>query len=777
MAATPKKLVIVESPAKARTIEKFLGRGYAVKASLGHVRDLPRRRLGVDVERGFEPTYVVPKEKKEIVKELAQHARAASELLLATDPDREGEAIAWHLTQAIGARGKLAKPVPARRIVFHEITRQAVQEALRHPRQIDTNLVRAQQARRVIDRLVGYKLSPLLWSKVKKGLSAGRVQSVAVRLVVEREREIEAFTPEEYWTVEALLRKFETAPGAHHGRQREKDTFAAALLERNGQKLELRDEAAATAAVEALRRATFSVADVRQREATRTPAPPFITSTLQQEAGRRLGFTAKRTMTVAQQLYEGLEVPGEGQVGLITYMRTDSPQVAKEAQDEARRLIGERFGGDYVPEQPRVYKSKAKGAQEAHEAIRPTSVTRTPEALRGHVTSDQHRLYTLIWRRFVASQMVNAVFDTTTVDVRAAVPGPSGPDGPEVTYLLRATGSVLRFAGFLKVLGDDEDDDARRKQLPDLASGEPLELAGLTPEQHFTQPPPRYSEATLIKALEEEGIGRPSTYAPILSTIQERGYVERAEKVLKPTDLGTIVNDLLVEHFPDVVDVGFTAQIEEHLDQVAEGGTDWVPVVREFYDPFASTVAKAASLVERVEIADEPSDEVCDCAGTCGPACAEALQAAGRTVCARPMVIKLGRFGKFLACSGFPECRSTRTLLTKIGVACPKCGGDLIERKTRRGRVFYGCSTFPACDFASWQRPAPERCPVEGGLQVFQAGGKLACTVCGRTTDRAAQDDAGTAAGAATPSGPSADALLGRSESRAPEREPEPVTV
>ncbi len=716
MTTTAKRLVIVESPAKAKTIEKFLGRGYAVRASLGHVRDLPKRRLGVDVQHDFAPSYVVPKEKKEIVKELTQQARQASELLLATDPDREGEAIAWHLTQAIEKATK-DKPLRARRIVFHEITRSAVQEALRHPREIDLNLVKAQQARRVIDRLVGYKLSPLLWRKVKKGLSAGRVQSVAVRLVVEREREIEAFVPEEYWTIEALLRKQEhgtrAAHGAHSGHRR-RDEFTALLIERNGERLEIKDEASASALVEALRRATYRVAGVRRREVSRAPAPPFITSTLQQEAGRRLGFTAKRTMTVAQQLYEGLNVPGEGHVGLITYMRTDSTQIAREAQDEVRRVIAARFGAEFVPAEPRVYKTKAKGAQEAHEAIRPTSSARAPEQLRGHLTADQYRLYNLIWKRFVASQMENAVYDTTTVDVEAVVDSGGQTD----RYLLRASGSVLKFAGFLKVLdtGDEDEEEARKRLLPELEAGEPLDLAALTPEQHFTQPPPRYTEATLIKALEEQGIGRPSTYAPILSTIQDRGYVEKVDKTLRPTELGTIVNDLLVEHFPDVVDVGFTAQIEEHLDQVAEGATDWVPVVKEFYDPFAQTLDQAQSLMERVEIADEPSDETCE-------------------LCGRPMVIKLGRFGRFLACSGFPECRNTRALLSKIGVDCPQCGGDLVERKTRSGRTFYGCSNYPTCNFSSWQRPVAQRCPVEGGLQVMRGRGKIACTVCGRVTE------------------------------------------
>jgi len=740
MASTPKKLVIVESPAKAKTIEKFLGRGYTVKASLGHVRDLPKRRLGVDVENGFEPAFVVPKEKKETVKELAQHVRGASELLLATDPDREGEAIAWHLTQAVTpkpGRAKTApKPIRARRIVFHEITKNAVQEALRHPRDIDVNLVDAYRARRVIDRLVGYKLSPLLWNKVKKGLSAGRVQSPAVRMVVEREREIERFVPEEYWSVDARLRKQEGGADA--------PTFSAALLERNGERLELKDEAGATAAADALRRAAFEVADVRKREVSRSPAPPFITSTLQQEASRRLGFTARRTMLVAQQLYEGLEVPGEGQVGLITYMRTDSPQVAEEAQDETRTMIGERYGAEYVPAERRVYKARAKGAQEAHEAIRPTSALRFPEALRGHVTNDQYRLYGLIWRRFVASQMENAVFDTTAVDVRAA-------DGAD-TYLLRANGSTLRFPGYLKATGEPDDEEDTRKKLPDLNVGEPLALEEVVPEQHFTQPPPRYTEATLIRALEEEGIGRPSTYAPIISTILERRYVERVERTLRPTELGSIVNDLLVEHFSEVVDPGFTAQIEEHLDNIAEGETEWQPVVQEFYEPFSKDLERAASLVEKVEIADEPTDETCECSGTCSESCAQALASDGRESCGRPMVIKLGRFGKFLACSGFPECRSTRTMLTRIGVICPKCGGDLIEKKTRRGRTFYGCSNYPNCDFASWQRPIAERCPVEGGLQVLQAGGKVSCTVCGRVSERSEDVENGTPAATVAPS-------------------------
>lgn len=444
---------------------------------------------------------------------------------------------------------------------------------------------------------------------------------------------------------------------------------------------------------------------------------------MQQEAGRRLGFTAKRTMTVAQQLYEGLEVPGEGTIGLITYMRTDSPQVAQEAQEEASGLIGERFGPEYVPAQPPVYKTKAKGAQEAHEAIRPTSCRRLPEALRTHITSDQYRLYSLIWKRFIASQMVSAVFDTTAVDVLAT---PTVADAGGHQYLLRANGSVMRFAGFLKVLdapeGEEGEDAKRTRLLPDLASGEDVSMDGVAGTQHFTQPPARFSEASLIKALEEDGIGRPSTYAPIISTVQERGYVERTERVLRPTELGMIVNDLLVEHFPDVVDAGFTALIEGQLDQVADGEGDWVPVVQQFYEPFALNLEKARDLMERVEIADELSDELCE-------------------VCGRQMLIKLGRFGKFLACSGFPECRTTRTLVTRIGVPCPKCGSDLLERKTKRGRTFFGCMTYPTCDFAIWQRPVPGPCPVDGQMQTLQAGGKVVCTVCGHVTLRVKSEE------------------------------------
>ena len=753
-----KRLVIVESPAKARTLERYLGkRHYSVQASLGHIRDLPKSDLGVDVEQDFAPKYVIPRDKSKTVTELARAARQASGVYLATDPDREGEAIAWHLLAAINSRGgakaRAAGPVEAQRIVFHEVTKSAVQDAFRHARDIDDDLVQAQQARRVMDRLIGYKLSPLLGAKVRRGLSAGRVQSPALRMVVEREREIEQFVSEEYWTIEALL-----APASTNGTQ--ETVFRAEVIQHRGEKLSIATEAHAQATVNALRGMSFAVQEVRKREQRRQPAAPFTTSTLQQEAGRRLRFAPRRTMHVAQQLYEGLAVGKEGPVGLITYMRTDSTNVAAEALAEARQVIGEQFGKEYVPDKPRRFRTKAKAAQEAHEAIRPTSAARRPEAIRSHLTQDQYRLYTLIWKRFMASQMAAAVLDTTRIDIRAtpldaasangsAAPGQVYPlqtapqeDGggrarPD-DYLLRARGSIVRFPGFLRLYEESQDENgkasaakatgaagrrtstrskaaqAKQSILPPLAASDPLTLHDLKPEQHFTQPPPRYSEASLIRAMEEAGIGRPSTYAPTVSIIQERGYVERRERRLHPTDLGNVVNDLLVEQFPDVVDASFTARMEDDLDRVAEGDTTWVPVVREFWEPFAKAVAAAEATLEKVQIEDEPTDEICP-------------------ECGQPMVIKHGRYGRFLACTGFPECRHTRPLLTKLGVPCPKCGNDLVVRRSRRGRTFYGCSGYPDCDFVSWQRPVAAPCPQCGGLQTQSARDKLTCTVCGHT--------------------------------------------
>jgi DNA topoisomerase I len=733
-----RNLVVVESAAKARTIEKFLGPGYSVRACLGHVRDLPKSKLGIDTEHDFTPHYEVTSDKKDVVGRLRSEAKGAEAIYLATDPDREGEAIAWHLLTAIGLRGKAVH-----RIEFHEVTKDAVLRAVKQPRGIDLKRVDAQQARRVLDRLVGYKISPLLWRKVRPGLSAGRVQSVAVRLIVDREREREAFVPVEYWSLEAELAK--RVPDAQ--------PFRAALTERNGEKIELKTGEQTHGIIADLEGAAYTVREVRQREQHRHPAAPFTTSTLQQDASRKLGFTAKRTMSVAQRLYEGVDIGGET-VGLITYMRTDSVNVAETAVAEARRVIAAKYGRELVPAAPRAFKTKSRLAQEAHEAIRPTSAQREPEQVRAHLTPEQFRLYDLIWKRFVASQMASAIFDVTTVDINAARPGGA-------RYTFRASGSVLRFPGFLSVYlegrDDGEADDDGRQRLPELQAGEGLDLRRLIPEQHFTQPPPRFTEATLVKALEERGIGRPSTYAPILSTIQDRGYVEREDKRFKPTDLGFLVNDLLVGHFPDVVDVDFTANLEEKLDDIATGERPWVPVVREFYDPFEATLDRAQREIEHVNKAAEVTDERCE---KCGRPMAIKLGRFGRflsctgfpecknakpfgkdetppeptdevcDVCGKPMVIKVGRYGRFLSCSDYPTCKTTRPILVKIGVPCPKCGGDLTEKRGRSGRPFYGCANYPACDWVAWQRPLAEPCDVCGGVRVPLSGERVHCVGC-----------------------------------------------
>jgi DNA topoisomerase-1 len=694
--------VIVESPTKAKTIEKYLGRDYKVRASLGHVRDLPKSKLGVDVDRDFKPQYLVPREKSRHLKELKSEAQKADEIYLATDPDREGEAIAWHLAETIDPGGR-----PVRRVEFHEITKNAVLDAMRHPRPIDAKRVDAQQARRILDRLVGYQISPLLWKKVRRGLSAGRVQSAALRLVVEREREIDVFEPVEYWTIEAELAKLESV----NGRRRHPRTFVATLVEIDGEKAEIKDEARATAIVTDLDHATYTVEAVRRREQQRNPPAPYTTSTLQQEANRKLGFTAKRTMMVAQQLYEGIEIARGESVGLITYMRTDSVNVAQSAVDEARKYIGERHGADYLSETPRAYQTRSRLAQEAHEAIRPTSVYRTPDQMKPYLNRDQARLYELIWKRFVATQMAAARIEITTVDVIA------DRAGLQTRYRFRASGSVIVFPGFLTLYTETRDEDGTiededRKPLPPLADGEVLDLVNLSPLQHFTQPPPRYTEASLVKSLEERGIGRPSTYAPILSTLQERGYVVRADKRMEPTELGTIVNDLLIEHFPDVFDIDFTAKMEERLDDIAQGRQPWVPVLHEFYGPFSVAVSDAEREMARVTLPVELAGEQCE-------------------KCGREMVIKLGRYGKFIACPGFPECRNAKPFLIRIGVACPECGADLVERRTRKGRPFYGCASYPECEWNSWQKPIAVRCPSCGGLLVEAARDKAKCTECG----------------------------------------------
>ncbi len=701
------KMVIVESPAKARTVGRFLGKGYLVRASVGHVRDLPSNRMGVDMEHDFEPRYIVPAKRKDVVRELRGDVRKASEIYLATDPDREGEAIAWHLAEALGAAIGLR---PVKRVEFHEITEDAIGHAFSHPREIDMQRVEAQQARRILDRIVGYTLSPLLRDKMgRRGLSAGRVQSVAVRLVVDREREIEAFVPVEYWSLEAELAKQESE-------QDPRLSFIARLHHIRGEDLELHSQSAVQAVMEELERSVYTVTGVREGQRRRRPSAPFTTSTMQQEASRRLRFTSRRTMRYAQQLYEGIDL-GDGPVGLITYMRTDSVNVAEQAQKEARAFIEERYGEAYMPSKPPVYKTKAKGAQEAHEAIRPTSVFRTPKALKPYLDRNQYRLYRLIWRRFVASQMARAVYDTIRVKILA---GP--PDQEERPYLFRASGSSLRFKGFLIVYEEAKDEDEReelestREQIPALTVGEMLDLIELLPDQHFTQAPPRYSEATLVKALEEYGIGRPSTYAPIMSTIQQRSYVDRRDGRLYPTEVGMVVNDLLVKYFPDYIDVGFTAQMEDDLDLIAGGEREWVPVLRDFYDPFAGTLAQAQACMPDVEMGNQPTGEMCP-------------------KCGHPLIYKYGRFGKFIGCSNFPECRYSAPILVKIGVPCPDCGGDLVEKQTRRGRTFYSCANYDSdnpesCQFAVWKRPLPEPCPECGGLLTEARKGWAKCIAC-----------------------------------------------
>jgi DNA topoisomerase-1 len=730
-------LVVVESAAKARTIEKFLGRQYAVRACLGHVRDLPKSALGVDVEHDFKPKYLVPKEKKEVVKSLKSEAKAAQTIYLATDPDREGEAIAWHLVSALGLEDK-----PVRRIEFHEVTKSAVQDALAHPRVIDERRVDAQQARRVLDRLVGYRLSPLLWAKVRPGLSAGRVQSVALRLIVDREREIEQFVAEEYWSLEAELAKQLTG-----GRRLKSDLFRAALTQRQGEKIELKTEADTQAVMADLDGAAYRVADVRHSQRSRNPAAPFTTSTLQQEASRKLGFTARRTMAVAQQLYEGVDVGQRETVGLITYMRTDSVAVAESAVQEVRELIVRKYGQDLLAPTPQVYRTRARLAQEAHEAIRPTLAAREPEQIVSRLTRDQARLYELIWKRFVASQMAPARFDVTTVEIDAQAEA-------RPRYRFRVTGSIMRSPGFLSLYiegrDDGEVDEEGRPRLPELAPGELLDLLQLLPEQHFTQPPPRYTEATLVKMLEEKGIGRPSTYAPTLSTIMDRQYVERVDKRFEPTELGRVVNDLLVEHFPNIVDVEFTAGMEEQLDDVARGEQAWVPIVRDFYQPFEARVEQLSADLPRVKVPAEITDERCE-------------------KCGEPMAIKLGKYGRFLACTGFPNCRNAKPILNKTGAACPECGGDLVERRGGKARrLFFGCANYPACNFSTWSRPSLEACPRCGGLQVEAGRERLRCLRCEPEPEqrRAAASRRPATATAATEGGKSAPRRSTRTTTR-----------
>jgi DNA topoisomerase-1 len=687
------KLVIVESPAKARTVGRFLGKGYTVKASVGHVRDLLRSQLSVDVENNFEPKYRVPNTKRPVVNEIKALAKTHEEIYLATDPDREGEAIAWHLKESASL-----SPKNTRRVVFHEITEPAIAEAFSQPREINMDLVDAQQARRVLDRLVGYQLSPLLWRKVRSRLSAGRVQSVALRLVVEREREIDAFVPVEYWSIEAEFQP-----------EGKKDTFLSKLARLDGEEPVLDSEATVQPILADMQVAAYAITKLKRGERRRSPAAPFTTSTLQQEASRRLGYTARRTMALAQQLYEGIEIGEGGSVGLITYMRTDSTNVSELAQAEARQFITDRYGESFMPVEAPKYRTKSRGAQEAHEAIRPTSVLRQPVAIKEYLQRDQFRLYQLIWQRFLASQMSPAIYDTISVEVTGKT--------AQHEYLLRASGSTLRFQGFLIVYEEarDEDQPAPEEEEvripPGLEENQAQRLVRLIPAQHFTQPPPRYSEATLVRTLEEFGIGRPSTYAPILGTIQQRGYVLREGRSLIPTDTGFTVNDLLIEHFPDILDTGFTARMEEDLDRIAAGDQDWVSVISEFYGPFSIDMARAEALMPEMKAELEPV----------GRACPE---------CGLDLVIRWGRYGKFISCSGFPNCRHTEAWLEKIGVTCPKDSGEIVMRKTRKGRTFYGCANYPNCDFTSWKLPLPVPCPACGGLLVVANKSSAQCLQC-----------------------------------------------
>lgn len=661
-------LIIVESAAKARTISKFLGKNYKIKASVGHIRDLPKSKLGIDVENDFEPRYITIRGKGELLKEIKDESQKASRVFLATDPDREGEAIAWHLQNAI----KIPEGSKCR-IEFHEITKEAVKNAIKKARPIDIDRVNAQQARRVLDRLVGYNLSPLLWSKVRKGLSAGRVQSVAVRLICEREEEINNFIPEEYWTMETQLQ------------DQKKHLFMARVALYKKEKIEIKSEKEKDEIAAYLNQAVFTVTKIEAKEKRKRANPPFITSTLQQEASKRLNFYAKRTMKVAQELYEGLTIGKEGTVGLITYLRTDSTRVADIAQAEARDFIESYFGKEYIPEKPNEYKSR-KSAQDAHEAIRPTSVFRTPQSIKEHLSRDQFRLYKLIWDRFVSSQMSAAVFDTISVDIEAG------------DYGLKASSSRLKFPGYKKVYNDNDDEEIKNP-IPGLEQNQILQLKDIKAEQHFTQPPPRFTEASLVKLLEEKNIGRPSTYAPIIDTIIRRNYVERQNKQFVPTELGFIVVDILKENFPDVIEEKFTAQMEEELDQIADGNMDWKKVIKDFYQPFAADLEKARELIDKIEIKDEEA----------GKDCSE---------CGRPLLIKHGRFGKFLACSGFPECRHTESLNEEVGVNCPLCNGTIVALKTKKGRRFYGCSNYPECSFRSWNKPTGEKCPQCGDAMI-----------------------------------------------------------
>ncbi len=676
-----KNLIIVESPAKAKTIKKYLGRDYNVVASFGHLRDLPKSQLGIDVENNFEPRYITIRGKGDLLSSLKKDAKLAEHVYLATDPDREGEAISWHLAHILGL-----DPASRCRITFNEITKDVLKAAVKEPRPINFDLVDAQQARRVMDRIVGYKLSPLLWRKVKKGLSAGRVQSVVTRLVVEREREIEQFIPDEYWTVSANLK----AADGH--------TFLAKLHGKNGKKFTIRDGKTAESVFATLEKSAFSVGSAKYDERKKSPAPPFTTSTMQQEAARRLNFTSRKTMSAAQILYEGVDIEGYGTVGLITYMRTDSLRISAEASAAALSFIRTRYGTDYAPSRPRVYKSRA-AAQDAHEAIRPTHMEITPEVAKKDLTPDQYKLYKLIWERFMASQMADAVYNTLQTDITAG------------EYLFRASFARVKFPGFESVYKADAENDEESADMPALKAGDGLTLKKLEKQQNFTEPPSRYTEGALIRAMEEKGIGRPSTYAPTISTILNRGYVVREKKLFMPTELGFVTTDLMTEHFGDLINVEFTAGMEEQLDRVEEGKENWVQIMQDFYTPFAETLEKADAAIGKVSLADEVSDEICE-------------------KCGRNMVYKMGRFGKFLACPGFPECRNAKPIVTDVGVPCPKCGGKILERRSKKGRIFYACENSEQCQVILWDMPTGTLCTKCGSPLVSKKRGRTTVVDC-----------------------------------------------
>jgi DNA topoisomerase I len=741
-----KNLIIVESPTKAKTISRFLGKDFVIEASYGHLRDLPKSKMGIDIEHEFQPQYIIARDKQKTLTKLKKLAIATPIIYLATDEDREGEAISWHLLEAFKTTKKNTKEQidPAeidkksKRIVFHEITEEAIKAALEHPRQIDMNLVNAQQGRRVLDRLVGYELSPFLWKKVAKGLSAGRVQSVALRMVVEREREIEKFKPQEYWTIEGVFRK---ATGNDM-------PIPAKLVKIDGKSLDkfnLPDKQSSDKIIKDLTSTEFHIADVQKRQTKKSPLPPFTTSTLQQESNRKLGYSARQTMVLAQQLYEGIELGSTGQVGLITYMRTDSLNLADKFLNESKEYLSSKLGKEYTLAEPRKFKAKSKLAQEAHEAIRPTEVKHAPDDIKQYLDPRQLKLYELIWQRAVASQMPEAIIDSIGVDINDKVN----------KHTFRANGSTIAFAGYLKVYNNTTE-----TELPPLEVNEPVKAEKVEPMQHFTEPPARYSEAGLVKALEEYDIGRPSTYAPTIGTIVERGYVEKENKRLKPTEIGFLVTDVLVEHFPVIMDYKFTAHMEDDLDEIANGQKEWVPVIKEFYGPFKENLMKKHEEVDKKALTEQATDIVCDKCGkpmiikigrfgkflACSgyPECknTKPLDREGKIVeqspeetdqkcdkCGKPMVLKHGRFGPFMACSGYPECKNIKNIQQKTGVTCPQCGkGDIVAKRSRQGRTFYACNQYPECKFALWSKPTGEKCPTCGSLLVFAAGGKVKCS-------------------------------------------------